>query len=184
MCAPALRRGKAAGLLDGAGLDSSNRGKGVDADGSRRGDALAPSLADGPDVGSRRRGLNESRHESEDNSDGGGGGGGGDDDGCSASASGVLTRNGSTNTIAASSSLGGSPFRFRGRGMKRRKKKRGHSAPRAPAAGGRRGQGDARRSLMSMRDSEITRLRRAYARAELSRGEMKQCLRALAVQLK
>ncbi|CAM9824680.1 unnamed protein product [Scytosiphon promiscuus] len=37
---------------------------------------------------------------------------------------------------------------------------------------------------MSMRDSEIARLRRAYARSELSREEMKRCLRALAVQLR
>ncbi|CAN0557926.1 unnamed protein product, partial [Ectocarpus sp. 12 AP-2014] len=35
-----------------------------------------------------------------------------------------------------------------------------------------------------MRDSEISRLRRAYARSELSREEMKRCLRALAVQLR
>lgn len=39
-------------------------------------------------------------------------------------------------------------------------------------------------SFIALRDGEITRLRRSYARAELSRGEMRRCLRALAVQLR
>ncbi|CAB1110115.1 unnamed protein product [Ectocarpus sp. CCAP 1310/34] len=47
-----------------------------------------------------------------------------------------------------------------------------------------KGLGEAGGALMSMRDSEISRLRRAYARSELSREEMKRCLRALAVQLR
>lgn len=47
-----------------------------------------------------------------------------------------------------------------------------------------KGLGEVGGSLMTMRDTEITRLRRAYARSELSRGEMRRCLRALAVQLR
>ncbi|CAN0109668.1 unnamed protein product, partial [Ectocarpus fasciculatus] len=47
-----------------------------------------------------------------------------------------------------------------------------------------KGLGEAGGALMSMRDTEISRLRRAYARSELSREEMKRCLRALAVQLR
>lgn len=52
------------------------------------------------------------------------------------------------------------------------------------AAGMWKGLGEVGGSLMTMRDREITRLRRAYARSELSRGEMRRCLRALAVQLR
>ncbi|CAM9292423.1 unnamed protein product [Pylaiella littoralis] len=47
-----------------------------------------------------------------------------------------------------------------------------------------KGLGEAGGALMSMRDTEISRLRKAYARSELSREDMKGCLRTLAVQLR
>ncbi|CAM9819047.1 unnamed protein product, partial [Ascophyllum nodosum] len=46
------------------------------------------------------------------------------------------------------------------------------------------GLGDGGESLLAMRDTEISRLRRSYARSEVSRREMKRCLDALAVQLR
>lgn len=47
-----------------------------------------------------------------------------------------------------------------------------------------KGLGEVGGSLMAMRDTEITRLRRAYVRSELSREEMRRCLRTLALQLR
>lgn len=84
-------------------------------------------------------------------------------------------------TTAATPASGGGSSSASGSAMGREPK--GTPSAKATTAAW-KGLGEVGGSLMSMRDSEITRLRRAYARSELSRGEMRRCLKVLVVQLR